>query len=145
MRRKIVLVPPTDPRDPTEKQQTGACNFACDFCGADIFQSFFECRACAGLTGQSTQPGDGTLICPACYVEGRSCECDSMEPVQCRPLDVLIAARNRATEVLCQVAPTPDVKAPLELQERRVKMVEDYERVSPIVQRPKRTQRRSYL
>ncbi|KAM5535184.1 hypothetical protein V8D89_011120 [Ganoderma adspersum] len=117
MRRKIVLVPPSDPRDPTEKQQAGACNFACDFCGADIFQSFFECRACAGLTGQSTQPGDGTLVCPACYVEGRSCECDRMEPVQCRPLDVLIAARNRAAEVLRQVAPTSNVKAPLELQE----------------------------
>ncbi|PIL23972.1 transcription factor [Ganoderma sinense ZZ0214-1] len=117
MRRKVVLVPPSDPRDPMEKQQAGTCNFACDFCGADIFQSFFECRACAGLLGQSTQPGDGFLVCPACYVEGRSCECDEMEPVQCRPLDALITARNRAAEVLRQVAATSNIKAPLELHE----------------------------
>nr|VWO98625.1 Major facilitator superfamily transporter [Ganoderma boninense] len=117
MRRKVVLVPPSNPRDPTERQQAGACNFACDFCGADIFQSFFECRACAGLLGQSTQPGDGFLVCPGCYVEGRSCECDEMEPVQCRPLDALITARNRAAEVLRQVAPTSNVKGPSELHE----------------------------
>ncbi|KAI1795904.1 hypothetical protein LXA43DRAFT_881109 [Ganoderma leucocontextum] len=134
MRRKLVLVPPSDARDRTEKQRAGACNFACDFCGADIFQSFFECRACSGSSGQSTQAGDGLLVCPACYVEGRSCECDRMKPVQCRPLRVLIVDRNRAAEVLRQIAPTSNVKAPLDLQERCVAMAGPCELVSPIVQ-----------
>ncbi|EJF65833.1 hypothetical protein DICSQDRAFT_50077 [Dichomitus squalens LYAD-421 SS1] len=101
--RKIVLVPPRDARDRTEKHRVSACNFACDFCGADIFQSFFECRACSAAPEECTRPGDGLLICPACYVEGRSCACDGMEPVQCRPLQVLIDDRNRAAAVLREV------------------------------------------
>ncbi|TBU37938.1 hypothetical protein BD309DRAFT_875388 [Dichomitus squalens] len=100
---KLVLVPPRDARDRTEKHRVSACNFACDFCGADIFQSFFECRECSAAPEECTRPGDGLLICPACYVEGRSCACDRMEPVQCRPLQILIDDRNRAAAVLRQV------------------------------------------
>ena len=118
MRRKLILVPPSDVRDRPERQPAGACNFACDFCGADIFQSFFECRACAGLSEPSTQPGDGLLICPACYVEGRSCECDNMEPAQCRPLNVLLGDRNRAADVLRQLAPTLNTENMPDLRER---------------------------
>lgn len=29
-----------------QHQSSAAHNLACDFCGADIFQSFFECRQC---------------------------------------------------------------------------------------------------
>ncbi|KAI0082655.1 hypothetical protein K474DRAFT_1681082 [Panus rudis PR-1116 ss-1] len=74
----------------------------CDFCGADIFQSFFECRDCAKLDDHETEEdwGSGVLICPGCYVEGRTCECGSMQAVQCRPFSQLLSARNAAAETL---------------------------------------------
>ena len=82
---------------------------ACDFCGADVFQSFFECQDCgnASTSDESTRDshkkarwGDGLIICPPCYVEGRSCRCEAMTAVQCRPFDVLLHARRRAMRVL---------------------------------------------
>ena len=76
-------------------------NLACDFCGADIFQSFFECTYCADDDdGVDLTPGDGLLLCPGCYVEGRNCSCGGMQPLQVRPFDVLIADRNRAADAL---------------------------------------------
>jgi hypothetical protein len=82
-----------------------SCNFSCDFCGCDIFQSFFECSRCA-LPGEehvetfSSTLGDGLTICPSCYVEGRTCACGSMLAAQCRPFNTLYQARNDAVRVL---------------------------------------------
>ncbi|OBZ75450.1 hypothetical protein A0H81_04353 [Grifola frondosa] len=85
------------------------CNFACDFCGADIFQSFFECRNCAAIAEGDIQQepslGDGVWFVPSCYVEGRSCLCEDMQPAQCRPFDSLLRDRNQAAEVLRRVFP----------------------------------------
>ena len=54
---------------PTSKSTCAVCTLACDFCGADIFQSFFECQKCLkDKTTPVTRPGDGLLICPSCYV-----------------------------------------------------------------------------
>ncbi|KAJ7824687.1 hypothetical protein B0H13DRAFT_2443554, partial [Mycena leptocephala] len=67
----------------------------CDFCGGDIFLSFFECRAC--VDGRKpAAPGAGFVICPGCYVEGRTCECEVMVPMQCRFIKNLFEARARA-------------------------------------------------
>ena len=84
---------------PHEHNGSPSCNLACDFCGADIFQSFFECRRCRS-SDDDLQLGDGLLICPACYVEGRTCLCEDMQPLQCRPFSVLLDDRNRAVEAL---------------------------------------------
>ncbi|CAL1704721.1 unnamed protein product [Somion occarium] len=119
----LVLRPPNghsslqneDPLDP-------ACNLMCDFCGADIFQSFFECRDCGPEFVERWGTGNGLLICPFCYVEGRTCACGSMEPSQCRPFEQLIRARNDAQVVLkkspyCDVDIQPvDEKQLLSLQ-----------------------------
>ncbi|KAH9946139.1 uncharacterized protein BXZ73DRAFT_37021 [Epithele typhae] len=75
-------------------------HLACDFCGADIFQSFFECSACGDAEGKGV--GFGLIICPGCYVEGRTCECDNMTPSQCRPINILIEAYNGAARILHQ-------------------------------------------
>ena len=79
-------------------------NLACDFCGADIFQSFFECRLC-GNKDKEKELGDGILICPSCYVEGRTCRCRSMDAVQCRSFDILLEARNNAAAIFTQEGP----------------------------------------
>ena len=65
----------------------------CDFCGADIFLSFFQCDSCS-LGGGS---GDLICLCPTCVVEGRMCKCRSMEPVQSGSFRDLLRSRNNAT------------------------------------------------
>ena len=81
-----------------------SCNFACDFCGSDIFQSFFECQQCSINLGDNVEVpqniGDGLIICPSCYVEGRTCACGSMEPAQCRPFRLLVQTRNKTAGIL---------------------------------------------
>ncbi|KAF9246293.1 hypothetical protein BU15DRAFT_40296 [Melanogaster broomeanus] len=76
----------------------------CDFCGADIFQSFFECESCVSTpSGTSTDiiaVGDGLILCPLCYVEGRTCRCEAMKPVQCRPFNELLQIRDRAVRAI---------------------------------------------
>lgn len=66
----------------------------CDFCECDIFQSFFECRRCAGGSFRSL------IVCPGCYSEGRSCRCETMEPMQRRNFLTLMDTRKEAADVL---------------------------------------------
>ncbi|KNZ78408.1 hypothetical protein J132_00771 [Termitomyces sp. J132] len=73
----------------------------CDFCGADIFQSFFECLSCVNApNGSKIEHGDGFVICAGCYIEGRSCKCGNMDPIQCRPFQELLAVRNKVADLL---------------------------------------------
>ncbi|KAF8212090.1 hypothetical protein K438DRAFT_1567794 [Mycena galopus ATCC 62051] len=70
----------------------------CDFCGGDIFLSFFECRSCVNGPRRA-EPGAGFIVCPGCYVEGRTCACQVMCPMQCRHPDKLFQARARAVDL----------------------------------------------
>ncbi|KAJ3905028.1 hypothetical protein F5879DRAFT_800469 [Lentinula edodes] len=72
-------------------------NLSCDFCGADIFQSFLECQDCFSLGDLVRDP---CTICPGCYAEGRSCRCQSMRPKQLQPLDNILQERNKVIEGL---------------------------------------------
>lgn len=102
------LRPPSPSRSgkSEETQPEPLCNIACDFCGGDLFQSFFECQTCLPKeTDLTAGHGDGLLICAACYVEGRSCLCGDMYPVQIRPFETLLRERNRAAIVLDKHAP----------------------------------------
>lgn len=78
----------------------------CDFCGADIFQSFFECENCFETGSNSSSPTPAYSICAGCYVEGRSCQCRVMQPRQCRGFAVLFSLYNDAAERLNQWAST---------------------------------------
>jgi hypothetical protein len=69
--------------------------FACDYCGADIFQSFFECRECI-----SSGSEDPIVICTGCYAEGRSCKCANMTPRQRRPFGELEELHSDALAAL---------------------------------------------
>ncbi|KAJ7774985.1 hypothetical protein B0H16DRAFT_82082 [Mycena metata] len=73
-------------------------HLACDFCGGDVFQSFFECCSCVDGRKPANH-GAGLIICPGCYVEGRTCHCEKMIPVQSRPLGQLFDARQRAVDL----------------------------------------------
>lgn len=65
----------------------------CDFCGADIFQSYFRCS-------KSDGPEAGSIICSGCYVEGRTCACERMDPKQRQNSSILLSARWEALETL---------------------------------------------
>ncbi|TFY83697.1 hypothetical protein EWM64_g319 [Hericium alpestre] len=93
----------------TTYMDNGYGNFTCDFCGSDIFASFFECLTCAPDSGvrsgsdMSVHVGDGLHICPGCYAEGRTCRCESMQPMQCWPFKILVADYNRAVLALADM------------------------------------------
>jgi hypothetical protein len=75
--------------------------FCCDFCGSDIFVSFFCCKHCSPSAKSPSSISDGLHICPGCCAEGRSCGCGKlMEPVQCWPLQILYDDYNRAVHAL---------------------------------------------
>ncbi|KAH9483676.1 C-module-binding factor A [Psilocybe cubensis] len=71
----------------------------CDFCRCDIFQSFFECRNCVdgGISS-----GERMHICAGCYVEGRSCDCSNMQPIQYGNFQDLVDAREMAVSKVSQ-------------------------------------------
>jgi hypothetical protein len=104
----------------------GDC-ITCDFCSSDVFQSFFECRNCGSHHGSPTHGpqsevglGDGLIICPSCYVEGRSCKCEVMTPVQCRPFDVLLRLRRRAMTALASLRQDHDIGNPIALVDEQL-------------------------
>lgn len=82
---------------------------SCDFCGSDIFLSCFECKSCG--SGASEQ---GCMVCPGCYVEGRTCKCDSMQPMFCRSYGELITERNKAARAVNSIA-TRSIEKPVEI------------------------------
>lgn len=89
----------------------GVSRVTCDFCDTDVFQSFFECQKCVRSTSPDAmdtatthEARGGLVICASCYVEGRTCQCEVMQPMQCRPFSELLRDRNRAMEVLQQSA-----------------------------------------
>ena len=70
----------------------GGHGHTCDFCGADIFLSSFQCDSCPPQGGS----GDPVCLCPTCIVEGRTCKCGLMEPVQSGSFRELLRNRNSA-------------------------------------------------
>ncbi|EJU05318.1 hypothetical protein DACRYDRAFT_46045 [Dacryopinax primogenitus] len=92
-----IIVEGWDPQRKGEPQTwdpDGQTRISCDFCGAEIFQSYFECREC------DQEKKESVSICSTCYVEGRSCVCDFMEPVTVQPFSLLLSVRNKAVDVL---------------------------------------------
>lgn len=79
-------------RKVTNSFAPGGHGHVCDFCGADIFLSFFQCDSCSPRDGSE----DPICLCPTCVVEGRMCRCRSMEPVQSGNFRDLLGSRNNA-------------------------------------------------
>lgn len=69
--------------DPQRYEPKDGC-LVCDFCGADIFQTYFESEICCAdspYTSQASKP-DPFVLCSGCYAEGRSCKCQRMTLLQ---------------------------------------------------------------
>ncbi|KAF7323091.1 JmjC domain-containing protein [Mycena chlorophos] len=110
---KVTVLPSAD--DSEDGDGSNSTQFTCDFCGADIWQAFFECRNCVSGARKPVPKGTGFHICPGCYTEGRSCECSSMSPLLCRPWKALVDVRKAAMSALLQVSTATSV--PRQLKE----------------------------
>jgi hypothetical protein len=94
---KQMLVESYDPHWETYETRT-LDGESCDCCGADIWQSAMICTSCSpGAADKAETPH---FICGSCYIDGRSCACETMQPVQARPFDELISLANNAVKLL---------------------------------------------
>lgn len=89
----------------------------CDFCGADIFQSYFQCLG----DKSALSPGEESfIICPGCYVEGRTCACQRMMAHERQSFDILLEARWKAIQALADAGfTTKSFKGTGSLHEQR--------------------------
>lgn len=70
----------------------------CNFCGSCLFLSSFLCHRCSQET---TSP---VLICAGCYIEGRTCHCDAMNPVRLGDFTSALQDRNNAINSLSRTS-----------------------------------------
>ena len=66
----------------------------CSFCGSCLFLSSFSCNKC------SQETSGPVLVCPGCYVEGRTCKCGIMIPVRLGNFQDTLEDRNNAVNAL---------------------------------------------
>lgn len=66
----------------------------CSFCGSCLFLSGFFCRGC------SQERSTPVLLCPGCYIEGRSCRCNTLSPVRLGGFPDALQDRNNAVSSL---------------------------------------------
>lgn len=93
-----ILTSEYDPAHASIQRSTSSQLPACDFCAADIFQSFFECPFCANNDG-------AYQLCACCYAEGRSCICKGLQPRQRFPFTTLMEDRNKAAALVPGLRP----------------------------------------
>jgi hypothetical protein len=70
----------------------------CSFCGSCLFLSCFFCHGCS--QGKPVP----VLICAGCYVEGRSCDCDAMNPIRLGDFPGALQDRNNAVSSLSKTS-----------------------------------------
>lgn len=78
---------------PFEGQPT--VDLDCASCGGEIFQTAFSCEGTCLRDGKTEDSdGDKVIICPLCFVDGRTCACGKMQPLRARETGPLIEARD---------------------------------------------------
>ena len=80
-------------------------DLACASCGGEIFQTAFGCKGTClrdDIAGASN--GNKVVICPLCFVDGRTCSCGGMQPLRVREMGPLIKARDMVHDFIRGVA-----------------------------------------
>ena len=68
----------------------------CGFCNGDLFLSVFRCLGGCGTEGLSNLQTFAVMVCPACFVEGRTCACGKMAPSRLQGFLAVLEQRNLA-------------------------------------------------
>lgn len=87
---------PEDIQLPSFEEQPAA-DLTCASCGGEIFRTAFCCNnACTrdGKTGASFK--NKLAICALCFVEGRICNCQDMQPFYTQEMDSFVGIRETA-------------------------------------------------
>lgn len=93
----------TEPSYPYARE-VAVSGIICDFCGADIYNGFLECKQQCLSEPIQTNSANKFAVCPGCYSEGRSCQCCQMKAVQLRPFQLLQDALESAKAALARVS-----------------------------------------
>lgn len=80
-------------------------DLACASCGGEIFQTAFGCKGtCLRDDTVGSSNGNKMVICPLCFVDGRTCGCGGMQPLRVREMGPLIKARDTVHDFIRGVA-----------------------------------------
>jgi hypothetical protein len=80
-------------------------DLACASCGGEIFQTAFSCEGtCLRDDIAEASNGNKVVICPLCFVDGRTCSCGGMRPLRVREMGPLIKARDMVHDFIRGVA-----------------------------------------
>jgi hypothetical protein len=80
-------------------------DLTCASCGGEIFQTAFSCEGTCLVDGE-TEASDGNkvIICPLCFVDGRTCSCRAMQPLCVREVGSIIETRDTAQDFIRGIA-----------------------------------------
>jgi len=74
---------------------------ACASCGGEIFLTVFRCEGGCLRDGETEFSAQNRLIvCPLCFVDGRTCSCRNMRPARVREFGPLIKTRDMVHELV---------------------------------------------
>ena len=95
---------PEDDQLPSFEEQPPV-DLACASCGGEIFRMAFDCKSTCLRDGRTgTSNGNKVIICPLCFVDGRTCSCGEMQPLRVREIGPLIETRDMVHDFIRGVA-----------------------------------------
>lgn len=72
-------------------------DLVCGSCGGEILLTVFSCKGACATDGKTGAPaGEKMIICPLCFVDGRTCNCAEMRPIRVREIGPLEEIRSEA-------------------------------------------------
>ena len=73
-------------------------DISCASCGGEIFLTLFSC---GGTCVANSKTGkNGVIVCPLCFIDGRTCSCGEMRPLRVREMDPLVELRTEAQALI---------------------------------------------
>lgn len=95
---------PEDDQLPFLEDQPMA-DLTCASCGGEIFRTAFCCVGTCLRDGKTEVTARSQIIiCPLCFVDGRVCSCNNMQPVRIRAMSTLMETRNIAKKFILDSA-----------------------------------------
>lgn len=78
-----------------------SADLACASCGGEIFLTVFRCEGTCLRDGETELSAKNqVIICPMCFVDGRTCSCQDMRPARVREIGPLTKTRNLVHELV---------------------------------------------